>query len=377
MSFPLRAHTHLLTIAGSRAYGMHTAASDVDLKGMAIPPAAIVLGFTTDFAQADSPDEMEVFRADLTADEQQAAARTKLEGSVFALRKLVRLAADCNPHVLDVLFCRDEEVRLQTAIGAELRDLAPAFLSRRARFSFGGYAMSQLKRIETHRRWLLEPPAGPPSRTEFGLPEMPVVSKDDRAAAEAAISKQLERWTPDFSQVVPSVALELTQEWERVLTEMSLAAEGRYQAAARAIGLSDDLVGWMTRERAFKSATQHYRQYRTWQKRRNPARAALEARHGYDTKHAAHLVRLLTMALEIVETQQVHVWRGDRDADRLLAIRAGAWSYDDLMAWTAETTARLDEAMRTTALPEHPDRSLLDRRVIAWMRRTLTECATL
>lgn len=370
-AFDLRAHTQLLTVAGSRAYGMHRPGSDVDLKGVAIPPARYVLGFTKSFAQADSPEAMSTFWDDLSAAEQEVAKGSKLEGSVYELRKFMRLATDCNPHVLDVLFCRDEEVRIATPVGEAMRALGPAVLSRRARFSFGGYATSQLKRIETHRHWLLNPPAAPPSRESFGLPAVPEISKDKLAAAEAAIRKKLESWTPDFSALEPSKALQLTNHWERTLVELELAGEVSYGAAARTVGLHDDLVGLMTRERAYKSARQQYKQYLGWKRNRNAERAELEAEHGFDTKHGAHLVRLLTMALEIVETGKVNVWRGDRDAEELLAIRAGAWSYDRLMDWNATMKTRLDDAMRTTVLPEHPDRDRLEDAVVEWVATTL------
>jgi len=45
----------------------------------------------------------------------------------------------------------------------------------------------------------------------------------------------------------------------------------------------------------------------------------LEAKFGFDTKHAMHLIRLLRMAREILETGVVHVKRPD--AEELSAIR--------------------------------------------------------
>ncbi|MFT5459435.1 MAG: putative nucleotidyltransferase, partial [Myxococcota bacterium] len=56
MDFDLVAHTELLIVGGSRAYGLHTDASDVDLKGVAIPPRAWILGYRRTFAQVDDAD---------------------------------------------------------------------------------------------------------------------------------------------------------------------------------------------------------------------------------------------------------------------------------------------------------------------------------
>ena len=367
--FDLRAHTHLLVVAGSRAYGLHTAESDIDVKGCAVPPARYFHGFLHRFEQADRADEIEVFAPDLQPHEQAIAARTKLEGSVYTLPKLCRLATDCNPHVLDALFCRDEEVRIATPLGQRLRDHRQLFLSQRARHSFGGYAAAQLKRIRTHRRWLLEPVEVKPTRADFQLPEHTLIPADQLAAAQSAVSKQLDRWDLDSTGLEKSQVVAVRAQLEQILTEMSLHTDARWSAAARHIGLDENFVSLMDRERRYRAAITEYKQFQGWKRSRNAARAALEAEHGYDTKHGAHLVRLLRMAHEVVTTGQIHVWRGDRDALELQAIRAGAWSYDQLEDWAD----RQEKALRGVGpgvLPAQPDREAIDRLVVE-----LVECA--
>jgi len=96
----------------------------------------------------------------------------------------------------------------------------------------------------------------------------------------------------------------------------------------------------MFRERRYTSIREDWKKYNHWKRTRNPARAKLEAEYGYDTKHGAHLVRLLRMGREILETGEVHVWRGGpdgpNDREELLAIRGGEWDYDQLVGWAEE-----------------------------------------
>src|SRR5690606_29076725 len=125
--------------------------------------------------------------------------------------------------------------------------------------------------------------------------------------------------------------------------------------------LDDPRIEVLKKERANRSAQAEWQRYRAWLASRHPERAALEARYGYDTKHGAHLVRLYTMGREILETGRVHVWRGPGgpgDREHLLAIRAGAWSYDELVAWAERQQAELDALCRSgrTAVPQVPDR---------------------
>ena len=366
--FDLVAATQLLVVGGSRAYGLHTPDSDVDVKGLCAPPRRLLYGFLERFEQADDPAWIAAFTGRLTDDEQRIVARSKLEGSVYALAKFMRLGAEANPHILDVLFGRDDAVRVITPVGQALRDGRRRFLSQRARDSFGGYASAQLKRIRTHRRWLLSPPERPPERADFGLPPATLIPADQLGAARAAVEAQLARWDADLEPLAAPDAARLRAQIADALTEQ--LAHDRFTLAGRAVGLDDNFIDLMDRERRYGAAHGEYTRYRGWLASRNPARAALEAAHGYDTKHAAHLVRLLRMALEITQTGEVHVWRGGIDADELQAIRAGAWSYDALEAWTDAATAALAAEAPNTPLPRRPDLAALD----AWCV-TLTEQA--
>lgn len=110
----------------------------------------------------------------------------------------------------------------------------------------------------------------------------------------------------------------------------------------------------------------HWDSYQTWRSRRNPARAELERRHGYDTKHAMHLIRLMRMDLEVLETGDLRVRRGD--ADELSAIRDGAMSFDDLLAAATALQQAMEAAAATTRLPGDVDRDGVDALLLAISR---------
>jgi hypothetical protein len=99
--------------------------------------------------------------------------------------------------------------------------------------------------------------------------------------------------------------------------------------------------------------------YETWKAERNPVRAELESRHGYDTKHAMHLVRLMRMGLEILQTGELHVRRPD--AEELRAIRDGALSYDELMEIATALQSKMGEAAEACKLPADVDDVRVDR----------------
>lgn len=322
MNFELSTGTILLTSAGSRAYGIATPESDVDVKGVVIAPKEIKLGFLHNFEQAEGAADIkkltaEVWPGSSTSD----GAENGLEGVVYELCKFMRLATDCNPNILDVLFCRDTDILHSTPAGRELRNNRDKFLSTKAKYTFSGYAIAQLKRIMAHRAWLLSPPKAKPTAEEFGLPEQREVRRTQLSS----------------------------------LMNLSMAE-------LLALGMSEKGAELIRHESMYAAAMAQWESYCTWKRQRNPKRAELEAAHGYDCKHAAHLYRLLSMGIEIMTTGKVNVYRGQIDADVLLDIRNGGWPFEKLVEWAETKQKELDSLYDSgkAVVPKEPDRLFLD-----------------
>lgn len=71
-------------------------------------------------------------------------------------------------------------------------------------------------------------------------------------------------------------------------------------------------------------------------------------------KHVMHLIRLLLSGVEVLKHGFVPL-RVDEHRDRLLAIRRGGVSWEEVERWRLALHKELDEALRSTSLPEHPD----------------------
>jgi len=360
VEFDLRSHTILLTLAGSRAYGLHTEESDVDVKGVCIPPAIYLTGCFKRFDQADKPSHMEPFTSLLSPDLRAAVEHEKLEGTVYAIQKFMKLASDANPNILDVLFCRDSEVLFQTDAGKTLRENREMFISKKAFYTFRGYAKSQLSRILTHRAWLLSPVETKPQRADFGL------SEDKRSLrtyreSKSAIRKRMDQWAWDFGDLPDSEIIRLKSVLSDTVADMVTSDSDEWARAGRSLGMTDELLEKLQAERAYDQAMQNWKQYQDWKRRRNPKRAAMEAESGYDRKHAMHLVRLYRTGAELLSTGKVNIWREDRD--ELLAVRNGAYSYDEMMSLVKKEDDTLQELVRTNVcvVPNKPDREKIEQ----------------
>jgi predicted nucleotidyltransferase len=346
----LNPRTILLTKHGSQAYGTSTPESDLDVKGVAVAPRECYLGFLQRFEQA----EFAKYMAEVDG------KRTEVDATVYDLQKFFKLAMACNPNIIEVLWVRPGDLLKVTPAGERLLEARRDFLSKKAKHTFSGYARSQLGRIDTHRRWLLDPPKAPPERKEFGLPEMAKFSKQRLGAVEVRVKEKLDSWGFDWDRLEDrAMRLEVRAEFEQTLTEMGLGNDEQWESAARLVGMEENFIDLIQRERHYRDAKANWSQYQNWKKNRNPARAELEARFGFDAKHAMHLVRLMRMAREILETGTVHVYRPD--AEELLAIRNGAWSYEKLTEWADEQEKALNELYKSSlALPMAPNRVKLD-----------------
>lgn len=262
------------TIVGSTAYGLNRPESDIDKKGVAIPDIRHIFGL--------HPFEQHELGKDYT---------------IFSLHKFIKLASDCNPNIIEMLYTDILDVTCLDPLGMKLRCNKDLFLSKKAKHTFSGYAYSQLERIKSHQKWINNPQEQP---------------------------KQQDYYVTKYRMV------------DNVSTPHTAFLENEYDAAYK-----------------------KWQQYETWKRERNPERAALEAQHGYDSKHGMHLIRLLKMGLEIIKDGDVIVKR-KHDRDELLGIRNGKMPYNDLIKYAESLMADLELAYSSSPLPEKVDMTKIE-----------------
>lgn len=120
----------LLAYAGSIAYGTNTPASDVDFRGIVIPPERYILGLDN-FESYHSPE----------------GSRDQEDIVVYSLKKYVNLALQNNPNVLEMLWTDPSHFVYINRFGRELVRNRDIFLSKRTFKTFSGYALAQIHRM--------------------------------------------------------------------------------------------------------------------------------------------------------------------------------------------------------------------------------------
>lgn len=379
MHFDIDSHTICIGLAGSHAYGTSRPGSDIDLRGVLIPPREVRESYFRNFEQW-APQEpqrgpwgpnskLAIERLEThpsTSESYAEALREGLDVCIYSLTKFVRLAAACNPSILELLFIQEQDILFLTPAWIALRRHRDLFLSKRVKYTYSGYAISQLKKIESHRGWLLNPPKEKPTRAGFGLPETSTVSPRESTEIEKEISKRISRWclTDGFDDLLIGATADALRLRMREFHSSILKLPKEevddvlYVAAAQDVGASTQLLENLKRERAYRQARNHWKQYLKWKENRNPDRSRMEEKYGYDCKHAAHLIRLLRTGLEILEGKGLQVKRDDHK--ELSEIRNGKWTYDQLIAETESLRENFDKANALSDLPSKVDANQID-----------------
>ena len=97
-----------------------------------------------------------------------------------------------------------------------------------------------------------------------------------------------------------------------------------------------------------------YKDYKEWEKNRNPVRYESNLGHNYDAKNVMHCMRLVRMAKELAQGKGFNVVR-TWDRDYLLDIRNHKFEYEDVMAQLEKEKLEMEEAIKSCTLPEKVD----------------------
>jgi len=122
--YDLYEHVIYRCVIGSRAYGLEHGESDVDRRGVYLPPARM------QWSLYGVPEQLE---------------NTDTEECYWELEKFLKLALKANPNVLEVLY--SPIIEYVDPIAQKLLDIRRVFLSKLIYQTYNGYAMSQFKKL--------------------------------------------------------------------------------------------------------------------------------------------------------------------------------------------------------------------------------------
>jgi uncharacterized protein len=237
----------------------------------------------------------------------------ELDVVLYSLDKAFRLLLKSNPNIVGLLWLREEEYVHRHPVFELLRSRRHIFSSQAAAGAFAGYAYEQLKRMEA-----------------FDL---------ERMAEYEALTGQIKTQGP------PTEVLEAD------------SRKLRHIAQHRSLPLE-------TLNRFRKLHREHFSGYM------GEKRKALVRKHQYDVKNAAHLIRLLRMGAEFLDTGTLQVYR-TADADELMVIKRGGWSLEQVKAEAERLFTGIEQARVRSPLPARPDEAAANALLIECHRRLL------
>lgn len=294
----------LLGLGGSHAYGTNVEGSDVDIRGIAINTKEDILcggGF-------------------------QQVVEENTDTTIYSLNKIITLLSNCNPNTIEMLGLKPEHYLYLHPIGEELLANKKMFLSKRALYSFGGYATAQLRRLDNKSMRTLEQ----------AQREQHILNSINNA--RYTFPEKYEEFKPDDRidlYLGPSRQEDMDKE---IYMDIHLT---QYP-------LRDYKSMWSD----MKNIVQEYGKIGQRNKK------AIE--HGKIAKHMMHLIRLYLMCIDILEKEEIITYR-EEDLEYLMSIRYGKFLDEDghpiegFYDIVNEFENRMTYAAENSSLPDKPD----------------------
>lgn len=293
----------LLGFGGSIAYGMNTINSDTDIRGVSLN------------------SKMDI----LTNQNYEQYINEETDTVIYSFNKMIKLLSGCNPNVIETLGLRPEHYLYIHPIGQELLNNKKLFLSKRAAFTFGSYASSQLRRLDNKA--------------------VRLVNQDQREHHILNSILSAKDTFPDkyFYHNEDSIRLYIDK-----------AVQEGYDTE---IFMDVNLNHYPLRD--YKSMwSEMHNIVKDYSKIGKRNQRAIE--HNKLGKHSAHLIRLYMMALDILEREEIVTYR-EKEHDLLMDIRNGKYLDEnrqpipEFYEMVDDFEKRLEYAKENTSLPDNPD----------------------
>lgn len=280
------------------------AIDDIDYMGIVIPPASFTFGIR-EWENTNFQFE-------------------ELDCVFYSFRKFMKLLVKANPNVLGLLYMRPEHELVKHKMWQYVKDNRALFSSLESYHSFTGYAFAQFKKM-----------------TAFDLKTQ--TEWDDALRLIEAAGWTKEQIIQRQHRAMPNTQLVL-----RKLFGNDTFGVNQNSFEEKAIEHLDRAVVSIEKIHA-----RHFQGY-MGEKRKN-----LVKKYGYDTKNAAHLIRLMRMCNEFLQTGEFNVFR-THDAQEIRDIKSGKWTLEQVQQEATKLFERAKELKEVSTLPEEPPMDLID-----------------
>lgn len=335
-------------ISGSYAYGTNTENSDKDIRGVFILKEEDYLG-ALNLIDEVSDDKQDI--------------------KYFELKKFISLLLTNNPNMMELLNMPSDCILFKHNLFSLLNQ--KYFISKKCQYSFGSYAVAQIKKARGLNKKIVSP-----------MPEVKKSMLDFCFVIHEIGSIPLKKWLENNNYEQKFCGLSRIEHMRDMFVlyydkkaqldkqDKSSVLKGILRDEAHSnlllssvpkefIELKTGLLYY--NEDSYKKYLKDYQSYMEWKENRNQDRYNENISHGknYDGKNMAHCMRLLDMAIEIAQKNEIIVRRLDREY--LLNIRKGLYDYDSLLKDAEKKLLLLESVYKKTTLPEEPNYSLAEK----------------
>lgn len=344
-------------IVGSTAYNLNIPTSDKDEGGIFMLPK-------------------ESF---LTLSEPIDEVRNGKDTTYYELKKFFRLATSCNPTVISFLFPYSEIQLYCLPVMQHVLNNRHLFISKRAKDSFLGYAISQIQKAKSQNKRINNPqPKERPKREDF----IKIIDLEDTIDIRSKLSlnsdfiKELIN-NNDFPMRPKPCDAEFEQSKYLVAKLENVAntyrlywygdsfdCKGIFQnntIVCQNIPKEDEwnrFVGFLIyNEQEYDNAVKEWEQYWTWHNEHNQNRfIKADGKNSlYDCKNMMHSFRLLYSGINILKTGEPIIRFDGEVREFLMNVRYGKYEYQFLMEKMESLIQDLKSIVNSSILPDNVD----------------------
>lgn len=363
-------------VRGSTAYGLSTESSDIDSGGIFICSIHELLGYNS---------------------YKEEVADAKNDNKWYELNKFISLLVKANPNILEALFVDDRFIIGEIhPIMKYLREHRDMFLTKQCFTSFYKYAESQIYKARGLNKKIVNPITERKTPLDFtytfrkqgsqnivnflkeyglhieycGLCNINHMRNNyhvfydwgrnlyEHPEDKEILIKSRSKLNPDRIERFPNIEDEPIIHYRGLTTEV---VSHTTQLRLSSIDDKDDLPICQISYNVdgFQDHCRRYREYKEWEKNRNPVRYESNLNKNYDAKNMMHSFRLIHMAKEIALGKGMNLYRIE-DHDFLMNIRNHKYEYDELIKLADKEKEEMYEIMKHSSIPDSVDETKLN-----------------